>query len=371
MSRGLLSRVFGAIIAVALLSVGIAGFVVRLRSSAAFDRYLEGLPRPMGGAGLGRHLVLSGAEQTFITSVNTGILFGALIALALAALAALAIAYYLTRPLERLTTAAQTLAAGDLTHRVAVSGPAEVERLGEAFNEMAESLDKAEGLRRRLVADVAHEIRNPVTALRAQAEGIADGLLAPDPARLGLLAEDAKYLARVVEDLQELAAADAGQLSYEMETMDLAVLACRETELAATRSREGVTLECRATEPLLVEGDEGRLRQVVRNLLDNATRHTPAGSITVACLLDGVRARVEVRDTGEGIPEADLPFVFERFYRADAARARHSGGSGVGLAVSKRIVEDHGGTVFVSNRVPRGAIVGFDLPLAVDGDVTV
>ncbi len=119
----------------------------------------------------------------------------------------------------------------------------------------------------------------------------------------------------------------------------------------------------------MVVADEGRLRQVLRNLLDNAIRHTDAGEISVECRVADGRARLAVNDAGEGIPEDDLPFVFERFYRADSARARQTGGSGVGLAVSKRIVEDHGGTVFAENREGGGASVGFTLPLADDTTV--
>jgi signal transduction histidine kinase len=167
-----------------------------------------------------------------------------------------------------------------------------------------------------------------------------------------------------VEDLQELSAAEAGQLRYEMARTDLGALACAEVERGLARAHAGVELTCEPCGELPVEADEGRISQVMRNLIDNALRHTERGSITVVCSADGDRARVEVRDTGEGIPAADLPYIFERFYRADAARARDTGGSGVGLAVSRRIVEDHDGGVFASNREGGGAIVGFELPLA-------
>jgi two-component system sensor histidine kinase BaeS len=238
-----------------------------------------------------------------------------------------------------------------------------VRELGEAFNEMAAELATSEDLRRRMVADVAHELRNPVASLRAQAEGIAEGVLPADPERLASLADDTRYLSRLVGDLQELSAAEAGQLRYEMQSLDLSAVACAELERTAARDHGGVELRCDAGESLMVEADEGRIAQVMRNLLDNALRHTETGTVTVSCARDGDRARVEVRDTGEGIPEADLPYVFERFYRADGARARDTGGSGIGLAVSRRIVEDHRGAVFARNADGGGAVVGFTLPL--------
>ena len=366
MKRRLLTEVFIGMVVVALLSVGIAGLIARENAEDAFREYLGGLHQPqgmMGGMGQGRQVVLSGAEQAFVDSLDRSILYGALAALALAAAAAGVLAYYLTRPLERLTGAANALAAGDLTHRVEVEGPVEIERLGEAFNDMATSLSEAEELRRRLVADVAHELRNPLAGLRAQVEGMAEGVLAVDDARMASIVDDTVYLSRLVDDLQELSAADAGQLRYEMERVDLCAVARREADAAGARAEQAVEVLASSAGPLWVLGDEGRLRQVIRNLLDNAMRHTESGSVEVLCLQEGDAAMVEVRDTGEGIPEGDLPYVFERFYRADAARARRTGGSGIGLSIARRIVEDHHGNMFAGNRDEGGAVVGFRIPL--------
>jgi two-component system, OmpR family, sensor histidine kinase BaeS len=362
--RSLLTQVLLAMAAVALLSVGIAGLVTRTQADSAFESYLTKLPAGMGpGMGAGRRIMLGGAEQTFLATVDRGILIGALVALALAGVAAIALAYYLTRPLERLTEAAQTLAGGELGHRVDVGGPAEVARLGAAFNEMAASLDEAESLRSRMVADVAHELRTPIATLRAQVEGVAEGVLAPDPARLASLVEDTRHLSRLVSDLQELSVAEAGRLRYDMAPLDLVALSCRAAERAAGLAPAGVAVVCTATGDAVVLGDEGRLTQVLRNLLDNALRHTEAGRIDVAVTRGPESVRVAVQDTGEGIPPNDLPYIFERFYRADAARARDTGGTGIGLAISRRIVGDHGGTLFAENAEGGGAVVGFTIPL--------
>jgi two-component system sensor histidine kinase BaeS len=363
--RTLTLEVFLAIAAVGLASVGLAGLLIRLELERAFARYVAALPGPMGGGmGAGRHYVLGGAERTFLASLDRGILVASLAAFALAAIAAVAFAWYLTRPLERLQGAAEELARGRLGSRVQAGGPYEVKRLGEAFNSMADSLQEQEELRRRMTADVAHELRNPVAALRAQVEGLAEGVLPADRARFESLAEDTRHLSRLVGDLQELSLAEAGELRYDMATLDLAELGCRHVEAAREGFPGGVELVCDAAGPVMVTGDELRLGQVLRNLLDNARRHTSAGSVTVAVGRAGDRAHLEVRDTGEGIPAEDLPYVFERFYRADGARARDTGGSGIGLAVARRIVEDHGGAVFAKNGETGGAVVGFDIPAA-------
>ena len=367
MKRRLLTEIFLGMVVVALLSVGIAGLIARSNAEDAFRSYLEGLSETggmMGRMGQGRHFALTGAEQTFVDSLDRSILYGALAALGLAAVAAGVLAYYLTRPLNRLTGAANALAAGDLSHRVEVEGPIEIERLGEAFNDMAASLSEAEELRRRLVADVAHELRNPLAGLRAQVEGMAEGVLPADDAHMASIVDDTVYLSRLVDDLQELSTADAGQLRYEMERVDLCAVAGREAEAASTRAKPAVAVRASTDGPRWVDGDEGRLRQVIRNLLDNALRHTETGSVEVVCHRETDRAVVEVLDTGEGIPEDDLPYVFERFYRADAARARRTGGTGIGLSIARRIVEDHGGDIFAGNRDEGGAVVGFRIPLA-------
>lgn len=364
MKRSLLLYAFVSMVVVALLSVGVAGLLARAEISAAFAAYLQTLPSGMGRGMMGAGGMMGASEQTFLAAVDKGILVGALLAVGLAAVVALAGAYYLTRPLKRLTAAAALVAAGDLEHRVDTGGPLETSRLGEAFNEMAASLSGSEALRRRLVADVAHELRNPIAALRAQAEGIAEGVLAPEPGRLLSLAEDTRHLSRLVDDLQELSAADSGSFTYQMEEIALAPVILAEVTRTRAVARPDVQVESDCSAALTVIGDEGRISQVLRNLLDNAIRHTDRGAVRVTCGEASGWAVVEVVDTGEGIPEGDLPYIFERFYRADAARARDTGGSGIGLAVSRRIVEDQGGTVFARNG-DVGAVVGFTIPLAV------
>lgn len=363
-SSSLVFRMWAATAAVAVTSVSGVAIVVRAAFRNAFIFYLEHQQMMAGGRRMSPGLIMAGAtEQEFQRAVDQGIFWSAIAAIMLSFVVAYLLARAVARPLERLTVGAQAIAAGDLDHRVPVEGPAEVERLGVAFNEMALSLDEAETLRRRMVADVAHELRNPVAAVRAQTEGMAEGILPVDAARLASLVEDAAHLSRLVDDLHELSVAEAGQLSYEMFELDLSGLVEREVARAAAAAPPSVSVRASCAErPALVLADEGRISQVLRNLLGNALRHTAHGEITVSCELAADQVVIRVTDTGEGIPEADLPYVFERFYRADAARAKDTGGTGIGLAVARRIVEDHGGSVFAQSVFGQGAVVGFGLP---------
>jgi signal transduction histidine kinase len=363
-ATGLFWRVFGGVLATSLGTVLVAGLITRNALMRAFDSYLAARANMGMGRGMGVH-ILGAAEQTFIATVDRSSLAGALIALVAAVIAAFLIARSVARPIRELEVAAQALGAGDRSRRVQARGPAEIAALSTAFNSMADSLAGAEELRKRLVADIAHELRNPIAAARAQSEAMAEGVLPTDRARLESVVEDMTHLSALVDDLQELALADAGELRYELAPLDLALLVTEEAARSAALAPEGVEVRVAVPEdPLEVTGDARRLSQVLRNLIGNALRHTKAGSVTAE--LDATDDAVEVRvvDTGEGIPDADLPYVFERFYRADSSRAAATGGAGLGLAIARRIVEDHGGEVFARPTPGGGATVGFRLPVA-------
>ncbi|MDZ4169663.1 MAG: ATP-binding protein [Coriobacteriia bacterium] len=361
------AQVFLSILSVSLVSAGIVGLAARTSLITAFENYLSSLPAASGTGGgrrMGR-LILSGAEQAFVSGVDRSVLIASLVAIGVSVVVALALAAYLARPIVRLEDAAHGLAGGDLDRRVDVDGPAEVAALGEAFNVMADSLARAEELRRRMTADVAHELRNPLAAARAQAEGMVDGVLARDDARLASLVEDLAHLSALIDDLQELAVAEAGHLGYDMRGIDLAVLVGRESERAEALLSEGVTLAPYQgpNAPTIVLADERRIAQVMRNLLSNAARHTEVGTVGVSLAIEAGRAVVSVIDTGRGIDSEDLAHVFERFYRADAARASDTGGAGLGLAISRTIIIDHGGEVFARSTPGEGTTVGFSLPV--------
>ena len=362
-------QIFLSVLLVALGGVVAVGLVAREALSRAFDAYLAGLPTPGGGMGNGLHMgraMLGAAEQTFVASVDGSVFIGGAGVVVVAVVVALLLARYLNRPIRELENAAEQLAGGDLARRVRTAGPIEVAKLGEAFNHMADSLEQAEELRRRMAADVSHELRNPLAAARAQAEGMAEGVLAADPPRLESLADDLRHLSALVEDLQVLAVADAGQLHYNFATMDLGELARAEAKRARASFPGEVEVIASVSESFDVIGDELRLSQVIRNLLSNALRHTRGGTVDVTVRRDSDGwVELRVRDTGQGIPPEDLPHVFERFYRADAARAADTGGAGLGLAIAHSIVTDHHGTAFAENNDGEGATVGFRLPPAI------
>ncbi|HHJ98515.1 MAG TPA: HAMP domain-containing protein [Actinobacteria bacterium] len=364
----LIVQVFLAILAVSLAAVLASGLVTRGTLSSAFEQYLSGGMGPMmgPGSGMGRQVFLGAAEQTFLAGADRGIVISALVAVALAALGAWLLARYLVRPLRDLTAASRALAEGRLERRVEEAGPEEVAGLAVAFNEMADSLSESEELRRRMVSDVAHELRNPIAALRAQIEGIADGVLTADERQIASLVEDVGTLSRLVDDLQELSIAEAGRLRYERTLTDLRDIVRSEVERAEVVAPDGLSVAARLPDRAVrVNADEFRIGQVVRNLLSNALRHTAEGSVTVVVdMADVARARVSVTDTGEGIPADDLAHIWERFYRADTARSTGTGGTGLGLAISRRIIEDHGGSVFANSAEGQGSTVGFEIPLA-------
>jgi signal transduction histidine kinase len=303
-------------------------------------------------------------------------LFSAVLALA-AVLLGLATIFSrrISEPIRRVTAAARAMAAGDMSARAQPGAVREVHDLAEAFNSMADSLGAADQQRRQLTADVAHELRTPLSIIRARLEGIQDGVYAPEPEQIRILLGEAALLERLIEDLRLLALADAGQLPLYREPLDPAtVLRDAARAIAPEAAAAGVALHWRA-EPDLPEmlADPQRVAQVLGNLLGNALRHTPAGgSVTLRAnaapgAAGGHDLVVSVADTGSGIAPADLPHIFDRFYRADRARSRSLGGAGLGLAIARRIVEAHGGRVGAWSRPGEGTIITFTLPLTAAG----
>ncbi|MFE6491776.1 sensor histidine kinase [Streptomyces sp. NPDC057748] len=286
-------------------------------------------------------------------------------AVALAAiLGALLFSRAVLRPIRAMTSAAKSLGEGDLDQRVPVSGRDEIAELGRAFNRMAASLQAGEERQRRLTGDIAHELRTPLANLRGYLEALRDAVVEPTPELLDSLHEEAMLQQRIVDDLQDLALAEAGALTYHRSQVELGELleGCR-AAYAAQASAEQVRLDVQAPAKARVHADPGRLRQAVGNLIGNALRHTSAGgTVTLRLVPQGQLAVVQVQDTGSGIPAEDLPHVFDRFWRADVARGRETGGSGLGLSIARQIVADHQGTIGVESTVGEGTV--FTIALA-------
>ena len=271
-------------------------------------------------------------------------------------------------PVRALSQAAKRLGQGDFSQRVAPYGRDEIGELGQTFNSMAEGLERAEEQRKGLMADVAHELRTPISNIQGYLEAVKDGLLQPDPTTIDTIHHQVLHLGHLVEDLRLLALMDAGALSLDREPGSLEDLLSRSLEAVRPRAQgRGISLSLKIPYNFpLVMMDRIRISQVVANLLDNAMFHTPeGGQVTVeAEAVEGTHASVAVIDTGEGIPPEEIESVFERFHRVDPSRARATGGAGLGLTIAKQLVEAHGGTIRVESTPSDGSRFVFELPLA-------
>ncbi|MBV1851577.1 sensor histidine kinase [Catellatospora tritici] len=272
---------------------------------------------------------------------------------------------HVLRPIRELTLAARRFGQGALDQRVAVTGGGELAQLALDFNHMADSLQRSEEQQRRMIADVAHELRTPLSNLRAYLEALEDGLVTADAALFHSLHEEVLLQQRIVDDLQTLALAEAGRLRYHWSTVSLGELldSCRRAHLSSA-STAAIELEVVAPDPaLFVRADAYRLRQALGNLVTNAVRHSRAGStVTLSATRSGQSALLTVTDRGSGIAAADRAHVFDRFWRADRARSRSSGGSGLGLAITRQIVLDHQGEISLTSEVGQGTAFTIRLP---------
>jgi two-component system, OmpR family, sensor histidine kinase BaeS len=342
------------------LERALASGVTRLGSPLAAPIVAGGTR--VGTALLRFPLATPAAERRVRRGVERTILFGGLVAVLLAAAVGAAVARRITRPLRDLTRAAGSLAAGDLSARAGGgSEPAELGELARAFDGMAETVDREDALRRAFAADVAHELRTPLAIAQGELESLVDGIKEPTPERLRSLHEEMLRLARIVEDVETLAAAEAARFKLERQRVDLAEIARDAvTQLHDQADDASVTLTTHL-ESASVDADRTRLEQIARNLLGNAIKFTPAGgSVTVAVRATERSAELIVEDTGPGIDDDELPHVFERFWRG-----RSSGetpGSGVGLAVAAELARAHGGRIDASTRPGGGSRFTVSLP---------
>ncbi|MEV0071196.1 HAMP domain-containing sensor histidine kinase [Amycolatopsis sp. NPDC050768] len=303
---------------------------------------------------------LSSDNQVRLAEVAGAILVLTVVATGLASIR-------LIRPLHALTGAAQRMEAGEAGARVKVKGKDEIARLARAFNDMSEAREKLEIARKAMVSDIAHELRTPLSNIRGWLEATQDGVSRLDDELVVSLLEEALHLQHIVDDLQDLALADAGALRVHPEPIDANSLL---TQLAAAHAARadaaGVQLVVRSMADPAVTADPVRLRQAIDNLVSNAVRHTPrGGSVTVSATRADSDVVFSVADTGVGIAADDLPHVFDRFWRADKARTRGaSGGSGLGLAIVRNLAAAHGGTVSVRSTLGEGSTFTLRFPAA-------
>ncbi len=299
-------------------------------------------------------------------AISRYLLWGAVLAVIIAFLITLFLSRRILAPVKALTTASRSLGLGDFSQRVHVKDKSEIGELARAFNSMAGDLERAEQLRRSMVADVAHELRTPLSNLRGYLEAIRDGVAEPDTATIRSLDEEAKLLSRLVDDLQELSLAEAGELKLICQVEEITgVINKAVTAIRAKAELKGVSVSVDLPAQLPpVNIDSHRIAQVLNNLLDNALAHTPeGGAITIAARRQDNLVYVSVTDTGEGIPAEDLPNIFERFYRVDKSRTRATGGRGLGLTIAKRLIEAHGGRIEAHSELGKGSRFTFTLPV--------
>jgi signal transduction histidine kinase len=370
-----------AFVAVALVSVAVVAFWARQITALQIAAYHERIRRgevswlldqpPPVREGFVRGVkpaLFAASQRVFLANFNRSLWLAGGTAGLLAVMAGVVLARRLSRPLRELHDAVVAVAAGHLDRELRLQGGGELEDVAGAFNQMARRLQESERQRRELLAAIAHELRTPLAIIEGNLEAILDGVREPTPDLVAVLHTQSALLNQLITDLRDLTLADAGQLQLHRQAVDLADL-CRESveAMGLWIAERQVQVQVHAEGRTTAEVDPARMRQVVQNLLHNAVRFTrPGGQVTVR-LSEASRSgqrwvTVVVDDEGPGIPAADLAHVFEPFYRADPSRSRATGGSGLGLAVVKRLVEVHGGEVAVENRPDGGGRFTVRLP---------
>ena len=305
-------------------------------------------------------------ESQYLKGTNQALLYAALGAALVALALGTILARTLTHPLRDLTAAIHAMAKGDLKQHVNVKSRDELGELAAAFNQMSSDLDRLNLSRRQMTADIAHDLRSPLTVIGGYVESMRDGVLKPTPERLDTIHAEVQHLQRLVEDLRTLSQADAGELTLNRELVaPKALLERMVKSYHHLAGQKKVSLDAQCESGLPDIGlDPDRMAQVFGNLITNSLRYTPeGGKITLAAGQMGNRLEFSVMDNGQGIPVEALPHIFDRFYRADPARAQGSE-SGLGLAIARSIVEAHGGTILAESQVGRGTTVRISLQVA-------
>jgi len=307
-------------------------------------------------------------ELEFIERTNLTLLYGALIGAAIALLLGIFLSRTITRPIRELTQATHAVSEGDLTQRVEVRSKDELGELGNAFNKMSAELSRSINTRKQMTADIAHELRTPLSLILGHAEAVHDGVLPPTKENFEIIREEAARLDHLVDDLRTLSLADAGELSINLQTIELGQLLQEVASLYKVQmQKKNISFDLDIAPHLpKLKLDPGRMTQVVTNILDNALRHTPEnGQIVLSAKQSNDGVEIAVQDNGPGLPPEDAKRIFERFYRADSSRQRDGSGqsgSGLGLAIAKSIIQAHDGQLSAESEPNKGLKVIISLP---------
>ncbi len=366
-------RLGAAFLLAALAGIGLVAVLAYQNTSNEFNSFLahvEAMERAMGGGMMGGMMgsrAFLQAQRDFLDSLGQTLLIagisGALLAIILSGL----FARQIVRPLDKVASAARRVAGGDFNQRVEISGSSEIAELGQSFNTMAATLSHDRETRQKMAADIAHELRTPLSILQGNVEAMLDGVMQTDRKNLESLHQETAHLTRLVEDLRILSLAEAGQLSFQPVSTDMRKLAGQITETFRTRfSQKNIRFSLETPDdlpPALADPD--RTAQVLRNLLNNALQYTPeGGQVTVKLTPEQESITISARDSGSGIPAEHLSRIFDRFYRVDRSRRRSTGGSGLGLAIVKQLTEAQGGRVWAESEPDQGSSFFVRLPRA-------
>ncbi len=336
------------------------------------DELKKGTPVTQNGATVGTILTMrqltefNPEEMLFLARTNQALALAMIVALIAALLMAVPLARTMTRPLQALTRAAQNIADGQLEQQVTVNSSDEIGQLAAAFNRMSQEVARGNHLRRQMTADIAHDLRTPLTVIGGYVESMRDGVLQPTPARLALIYSEIERLQRLVGDLRMLSQADAGELSLMPQLIAPQSLLERTAAVFQHQAgQQGVELINTAESDLpQVRLDDARMLQVLDNLLSNALRYTPPqGRVTLSARRVNDEVVFSVQDTGEGIAPEELPNIFQRFYRVDSSRHSDGGESGLGLAIVKAITEAQGGRVWAESTPGQGTTMYVAFPV--------
>lgn len=363
---------------VAITVVGLT-YLANWQMTDLFQNYLQTMQNSLGQHGhtMMSHIGMIGLpEQEFLASVHESLIWVGTGLLVVGLIASYALARSITVPLLKLNSAVEKISQGDFGQKIEVYAKDEVGKLAVAFNQMAETLASNNQLRQRLLADIAHELRTPLAVIQGNLEGMLDGVIEPDKEQLQSLYEETIHLNTLIKDLRELSLAEAGQLRLEKQPTDVNQIIIRVSSILKPLADEkdiNLINELGELPEILI--DAGRINQVLYNLLTNALRYTPQnGTIRVITRMDEFEGRewvmISVADNGSGISEQDLSHIFNHFYRADKSRTRASGGSGIGLAIVKQLIDIHDGRVFVTSKLGEGTTFKIYLPVETLIDAT-
>lgn len=378
--NSIIYRITGLMFLAVAITVFLLIYLANSQMTDLFQEYVtiqqmevqHSLMTHMGANGQGQAGLMGIPEQNFLMSVHQSLIWVGVAILVVGLIASYLLARSITTPLRKLSAAAMEIERGNFAQKVPVNSKDEVGSLALIFNKMSETLDSNNKLRQQFLANIAHELRTPLAVIQGHLEGMIDGIIEPNLKKLTSLHEEAVRLSRLIKDLKDLSLAEVRQLSLELKDVNVNYTVEQALYMLKPLADEKNIIVSQNLMPGLptITADTDRISQIFYNLITNAIRYTPGnGHVTVSTELTQFAEqdwiRITVDDSGPGINEADLPFIFDHFYRGEKSRDRKSGGTGLGLAIVKQLVEIHGGQVQADSVVGKGSSFYVVLPVKI------